>query len=110
MTSTEEMTGTEQMTDTAGMGNMVEVSLIDGEIEMPQQLSAGPVTFNVTNNGTTEHGFDIEGQDVEEEIEGNLQPGESGSLTVELAAGEYRAYCPVDDHASMGMEVMVTVE
>jgi len=110
MTETEDMEETEEMTETGAMPSDVEVSLVDGSIEMSEQIAAGSVTFNVTNNGTEEHGFEIEGEGVEEEIEGNLQPGESGSLTVDLAAGEYHVYCPVGDHAEMGMELTLTVE
>jgi uncharacterized cupredoxin-like copper-binding protein len=110
MTDTEDMDDSEEMTDTGAMPSDVEVSLVDGAIEMSEQIAAGSITFNVTNNGTEEHGFEIEGEGVEEEIEGNLQPGDSASLTVDLAAGEYRVYCPVGDHAEMGMELTLTVE
>jgi uncharacterized cupredoxin-like copper-binding protein len=94
----------------AGGGEAISVSLIDGAIEMPDSIAAGTVTFEVANDGTMEHSFEIEGQGVEEELEENLQPGESGSLTVELAPGEYRVYCPVGDHAARGMELTLTVE
>jgi uncharacterized cupredoxin-like copper-binding protein len=110
MTETEEAAPSEEMTGTEGTESSVDVSLVDGAIEMPEQITAGSVTFEVTNNGTEEHGFEVEGEGVEEVIEGNLQPGESGSLTFELAAGEYRVYCPVADHAAMGMELTLTVE
>jgi uncharacterized cupredoxin-like copper-binding protein len=104
MTPTEEMTSTEGSPEISGV---VAVSLVDGTIEMPASLPAEPVIFKVTNNGTEEHGFEIEDQG---EIEGNLRPGETGSLELDLPAGEYRVYCPVDDHAANGMELTLTVE
>jgi glucose/arabinose dehydrogenase/uncharacterized cupredoxin-like copper-binding protein len=98
--------------DTASTGEaeVVQVSLIDGSIEMPNQLSAGPIAFEVTNNGSREHNFEVEGQGIEEEFAENLQPGDTQTLELDLSPGEYRVYCPVDDHAAQGMELMLTVE
>jgi len=38
----------------------------------------------------------------------NLAPGESGSLTLDLAPGTYVVYCPVGGHRGLGMELEVT--
>jgi glucose/arabinose dehydrogenase/uncharacterized cupredoxin-like copper-binding protein len=95
---------------TAGGGEAVQVSLVDGSIEMPDTLPAGPTTFEVTNNGTMEHNFEVEGGDIEEEFEENLQPGETQTMEIDLPAGEYHVYCPVADHAAQGMELTLTVE
>src|SRR5688572_21477536 len=54
----------------------------------------GPVRFVVTNAADIVHGFEIEGQGIEEEI-AEIAPGTTDSLTVELQAGEYVIYCPV---------------
>jgi hypothetical protein len=88
---------------------LVQVSLVDGAIEMPNGLPAGPTTFKVTNNGSMAHNFEIEGQDIEQVFEANLQPGASNTMQVELVPGEYRVYCPVADHAAQGMELTLTV-
>ena len=88
----------------------VDVSLVDGEIQMPTTLAPGAVVFNVTNSGTMEHSFAIEGQGLEAALSANLQPGESAQLEVELQAGTYEVYCPVADHAEMGMRLQVTVQ
>jgi glucose/arabinose dehydrogenase/uncharacterized cupredoxin-like copper-binding protein len=95
---------------TPGEGNTVQVSLVDGVIEMPATLPAGLTTFEVTNNGMMEHNFEIEGGDIREELDENLQPGESNTLTVDLPAGEYEVYCPVGDHAAQGMQLTLIVE
>ncbi len=39
-----------------------------------------------------------------------LEPGESGSLTVTLTPGKYMLYCNVAGHYASGMWVLLTVE
>jgi uncharacterized cupredoxin-like copper-binding protein len=90
-------------------GQQVPVSLMEFAIDMPQSLPAGPVTFAVTNDGTITHSFEIESADMEEELAAELEPGESGMLTVDLAPGTYEVYCPIGNHADQGMMVEVTV-
>jgi plastocyanin len=94
---------------TAAASAPVAVSLSEFAIDMPDSLPAGPTTFEVTNDGTIEHSFEIEGQGIEEELEHNLQPGETLTLQVDLAPGTYEVYCPVDDHRGEGMERDLTV-
>jgi len=93
----------------SAMGEMVAVSLMEFDIDMPTELPAGPTTFEVTNDGTVEHSFEIEGQGIEEELEQHLQPGASDTLTVDLTPGTYAVYCPVDNHEAEGMRVELTV-
>jgi len=90
-------------------GEEVPVSLMEFAIDMPDTLPAGPVTFMVTNNGTITHSFEIEGAGLEEQLESELAPGETGMLTVDLAPGTYEVYCPVGDHRQQGMALEVTV-
>ena len=69
----------------------------------------GPVRFVVANGADVEHGFEVEGQGIEEEIV--IAPGSSDSLTVELEQpGEYVIYCPVGDHRQRGMTGTLTVQ
>lgn len=89
--------------------NVVEVGLTEFEINMPTSLPAGPTTFEVTNNGTVEHNFEIEGQDLEQEFESNLSPGSTESMQVDLQPGTYEVYCPVGNHADIGMMMELTV-
>jgi plastocyanin len=89
--------------------NEVEVTLRDGEIDMDEELEAGPTVFEITNDGSLEHSFRIEGQGVMEELEQPLQPGETQMLEVNLQPGEYEVICPVNDHAAQGMRLQVTV-
>ena len=97
-------------TSAAAAGTPVTMSLVDFALEPKTvQLDApGTYTFTVTNNGQTSHALEIEGNGVEEETD-TLSPGDSGEVTVELAAGEYELYCPIDGHRANGMEGTLVV-
>jgi uncharacterized cupredoxin-like copper-binding protein len=88
---------------------VVEVKLTEFTIEMPTTVPVGPVTFSVTNAGTMEHNFEVEGQGIEKKFDTNLKPGETRSLRVDLPAGTYTIYCPVDDHQKRGMQLELKV-
>ncbi len=91
-------------------GDTIEVSLVEFEIDMPMNVPEGNTTFQITNDGTTEHSFEVEGQGIEESLTQNLMPGDSTTLQVDLDPGSYTVYCPVDNHREQGMEVQLTVE
>ena len=97
-------------TTTAAPGTPVTMSLVDFALEPKTvQLDApGTYTFMVTNNGQTSHALEIDGNGVEEETD-TLSPGDSGEVTVELTAGEYELYCPIDGHRANGMEGTLVV-
>jgi uncharacterized cupredoxin-like copper-binding protein len=86
-----------------------EVGLTEYEIAMPTSLSAGSQTFRVTNNGASEHNFEVEGQGIEEQFETNLSPGETQTMQLDLVPGTYEVYCPVGNHREQGMETQLTV-
>ncbi len=92
----------------AGEAQTVEVSLTEYQIDMPSSIAAGAVTFDVTNDGAEIHGFEVEGNGIEEEIE-ELGAGEAGTLEVDLEPGTYEVYCPVGNHRGMGMELELEV-
>jgi uncharacterized cupredoxin-like copper-binding protein len=107
-----EETAAETATAPAGGGQTVSISETDFALDPSHPtVKAGTVTFNVTNDGQTEHNLEVEGPGGEEELEQDLAPGESGQLTVDLSEpGTYEFYCPVDDHKGMGMEGEITVQ
>jgi glucose dehydrogenase/uncharacterized cupredoxin-like copper-binding protein len=93
----------------AAAADAVQVTLTEFAIDMPKELPAGSTTFEVSNAGTIEHNFEVEGQGIEREFEQNLQPGETKTLQVDLQPGTYEVYCPVGNHAEQGMRLELTV-
>lgn len=83
----------------------VRVTLTDFDIDMPDTLPAGRTTFTVDNHGERPHSFQIEGKGMVMGLDGDLQPGEAGELTVDLYPGVYSAFCPFEDHEERGMFV-----
>ena len=75
-------------------------------------VKAGQVTFSEKNDGQTAHSLEIEdvtpGHD--QELEGSVAPGQSGTLTVNLKPGKYEFYCPISNHKELGLEGEITVK
>ena len=110
-TPTTTTAGATGATGAAGGGETVDISETDFALDPSDvTVKAGQVTFNVSNDGQTTHNLEIEGDGVEEELPQDLGPGDSGEITLDLAAGDYTMYCPVDGHRDQGMEGTVTVE
>ncbi|PYP56735.1 MAG: hypothetical protein DMD44_11755 [Gemmatimonadetes bacterium] len=89
----------------------VSVKLSEWNVVLSQaSVAAGSVTFVVTNAGSIPHGFEVEGQGIEQEIE-TIQPGASDTLTLTLKKGSYEVYCPVgaDSHKKLGMDTHLKV-
>jgi plastocyanin len=70
---------------------------------------AGEVTFAITNDGSTVHNLEVEGNGVEE-VSDDIEGGQSTELTVDLEPGTYEIYCAIGNHADLGMEGELTVE
>jgi plastocyanin len=93
-----------------GAGGSVDISETEYKLDPSDPtVSAGEVTINVSNDGGTTHNLEVEGNGVEE-ITDDLNPGDSGELTLDLEPGEYEIYCAIGDHAAQGMEGTLTVE
>ena len=88
---------------------VVEVKLTEFAIEMLTTVPPGQMSFSVTNAGTMEHNFEVEGEGIEKTFDTPLQPGETRHLQVDLPAGTYMVYCSVDDHKERGMQLELRV-
>jgi plastocyanin len=103
---------TEETTAAGGGGETVKVSATDFKFDPSDPTVApGEATFDVTNDGETLHNLEVEGPSGEAELPEDLQPGDSGSFSVDLSEpGTYKFYCPVGNHEDLGMVGEVTVK
>ncbi|MEE3184745.1 MAG: hypothetical protein VX310_03180 [Gemmatimonadota bacterium] len=86
----------------------VEIDLDEFVVLMDARLPTGPVSLRLANRGFEEHNlafFVLESDSIVWETDGRLNPGERRSVTLDLAAGEYRAVCNFSDHEDRGMIV-----
>jgi uncharacterized cupredoxin-like copper-binding protein len=96
--------------DPAGDRAVVDISLSEFVAE-PSEIAVEPgsYTFHVVNDGQVVHALEIEVPSGEVET-GDLQPGESADLEVDLPEdGAFELYCPVGDHRNRGMEGTIVV-
>src|SRR5215204_4978204 len=73
----------------------------------------GTYAFKAENKGSTEHNLEIDGKGIESkgggvgeaELRQNLNPGQSGVLTLTFQEpGTYEMYCPIIGHRLAGMK------
>ena len=101
----------------------------DFHIEAPAALTAGTYTFDVANEGVTDHelivaatpdgslplrpdGLTIDEESIEPHEAGLLEPGGPGArrtLTVNLSPGRYVFFCNMEGHYMAGMHAEVVV-
>ncbi|HEY7122268.1 MAG TPA: cupredoxin domain-containing protein [Solirubrobacterales bacterium] len=94
-----------------GAGGTVDLTAVDYKFNPSDPtVKSGNVTFTLKNDGQQPHSLEIEdvnGQD--KELEGDVSPGQDGTLKVNLPPGKYEFYCPVPGHKELGMEGDITV-
>jgi hypothetical protein len=97
---------TQEGTDSSPGQVVVEVEIRDDGIAMPDEITAGDVLFEVTNIGTAEHGFEIDGTDAALD---SLAVDQLETLEVSLEPGDYTAFSPVEGDRENGLEFAFTV-
>ena len=109
-TSTTESTST---SESAGSGETVQVAADPGgALKFTQDkltASAGPATFEFTNESSTPHDFVLE-EDGKEIAKTPVITGGKETTKATLDAGEYTFFCSVPGHRQAGMEGTVTVK
>ena len=124
--------------DMLGKGMMLGMGMKGGDMThatmgidaMPQNLPAGEITFEVTNDSKVmvhemvlapvkdpnqPLPYDKSSEKVDEDAAGHLgevaelEPGQSGALKVTLKPGKYILYCNIPGHYVLGMWTLVNV-
>ena len=72
------------------------------------EVAAGEIEFVVNNEGDRVHELAVETDDGVERT-GEIEPGETGRMTVDLPAGTYEMYDPRGDNRARGMRATVVV-
>jgi plastocyanin len=73
-------------------------------------LAAGPVELNATNFGMDDHNLTVDSAAGSRLGQVDLAPaGGTGTLTLNLSAGQYELYCSLFDHDALGMNATLTV-
>lgn len=91
----------------------VDVTLAEWSVQLSRDsIPAGLISFRVRNTGTMPHRLEVEGNGEEIETE-DLAAGSEITMTMNLAAGTYELYCPIEadgpDHDERGMRTRLRV-
>lgn len=88
-------------------GQTIEVTMRDMEYEPETvEVAAGePVTFELVNEGNSEHDLAFEGGP-----ETRVAPGETGTLEVDGFEEDTVGWCTIPGHREAGMELQVEVQ
>jgi uncharacterized cupredoxin-like copper-binding protein len=85
------------------------ISVTTGDLFFDPKALAGAanadVVITITNNGALSHDFSIPDLGITSKL---LNPGESTTVTVNAAAGDYQFICTVPGHAEAGMTGTIT--
>ena len=70
----------------------------------PADITVAPGDVELVNEGEAPHNFTVEGEGVDVDVD----PGATGTASIDLAAGTYTVFC--EFHRSQGMEGTLTVQ
>jgi plastocyanin/mono/diheme cytochrome c family protein len=77
--------------------DMVDIAFNPTELTIPANTD---VTINLVNNGAATHNFNVDALGVQS---GDYAGGQTGSVTINAAPGEYEYYCSIPGHKEAGM-------
>jgi glucose/arabinose dehydrogenase/uncharacterized cupredoxin-like copper-binding protein len=77
--------------------DLVDIAFQPNELTIP---AGQDVTITLDNKGNLPHSFDIDALGIDS---GEIQPGSSGTVTINAKAGDYQFYCKVPGHKEAGM-------
>jgi uncharacterized cupredoxin-like copper-binding protein len=77
--------------------DMVDIAFDPKELTIPANTD---VTIMLPNKGVTVHTFDIDQLNIHS---GEVQPGQSTTVTINAAPGDYEYYCEIPGHKEAGM-------
>ncbi len=89
---------------------MVDIDFNPNEFTIPAETD---VTVHLANNGAIVHNFNIDDNNNPSDPDihsGDVQPGESTTITINLPAGDWYYYCNVPGHEQAGMHGTVHAE
>lgn len=73
-------------------------------------VKEGLVEVTIVNDGKIPHSLAVDGPNGLVEFDGQVDPGHSGKLQVDLdMPGTYKWFCPIDRHRGKGMQGTITV-
>ena len=84
--------------------NLIDINFDPKTLTIPANTD---VVITAHNTGVSVHDFSIDGTDY---LTGNIAPGESATVTVNLAPGTYTYYCNIPGHRAAGMVGTLTVQ
>jgi plastocyanin len=96
--------------EAAGGGGATEVGMTEYAFDPKDVTAAQGDTITATNNGEIPHNFTIEDNGKELATTGDVDPGSSGEVAVDVDPGDYQVICTIPGHAEQGMEGTITVE
>jgi uncharacterized cupredoxin-like copper-binding protein len=94
--------------ESASGSSVVQVTLTEFKVDFnPSVITAGDVTFVVTNAGAVDHNFAIPSLNIRSAM---LKPGEMANLEVKgLEVGDVEYLCEVAGHGAAGMAGLISI-
>jgi plastocyanin len=95
--------------EAAGGGGAATVGMTEYAFDPADLTAAQGDTLTATNDGELPHNYTIEANG-DEVTTGDIDPGSSGEVTVDVDPGDYDVICTIPGHAEQGMTGTITVE